>query len=206
MNANERSYYFSADSSARLFYQVGSLLAVLGVHKGEREVYIIGDGARWIRNWYKDLPVAGKSMALCWYHLIDSCHQLLISSLGREISFRVENRLLSKLWRGDVSGALLWRGDVSGALAELASHKDLVINKGKFHKLPPDLSARLSARRPFITNYEMRRCDDQWIASTGVEKFNDGSVASRCKGQGRSWGAAGVKAIAVLVAACGAQW
>lgn len=47
----------------------------------------------------------------------------------------------------------------------------------------------------------MRRFDDQWIASTRVEKFNDWSVASRCKGQGRSWGAAGVTAIAVLVAA-----
>lgn len=87
VNANERSYYFSADSSASLFYQVGSLLAVLGVHKGEREVYIIGDGARWIRNWYKDLPVARRLSALCWYHLIDTCHQLLISSLGRAHKF-----------------------------------------------------------------------------------------------------------------------
>ena len=31
VNANERSYYFSAESSAKLFYQVGSLLAVFGV-------------------------------------------------------------------------------------------------------------------------------------------------------------------------------
>jgi hypothetical protein len=186
VNANERSYYFSAESGAKLFYQVGSLLAVLGVHKGEREIYIIGDGARWIRNWYKDLPVGRKSMALCWYHLIDSCHQLLISSLGKELSFQVENKLLSKLWRGDVSGAL----------CELAINKERVINIVAFRKL----QRYLQARRPFITNYEMRRFDEQWIASTRVEKFNDWSVASRCKGQGRTWGAAGVKAIAALVA------
>lgn len=53
----------------------------------------------------------------------------------------------------------------------------------------------------FITNYEMRRLDEQWIANTRVEKVNDGRVASRCQGQGRMWITAGVKAIAALVTA-----
>ena len=77
-------------------------------------------------------------MVLCWYHLIEACHELLNSSLGREISFRVENKLLSKLWRGDVSGALL----------ELEANKEKVINKVKFRKL----QRYLKARRPFIEN------------------------------------------------------
>jgi len=187
VNANERSYYLSADSSRKLFYQLGSLLAVLEVHKGEREVYIISDGARWIRSWYERLPIARKSMALCWYHLIDKCHELLVTSLGKEGSFRVENQLLSKLWSGDVSGALL----------ELDIYKQRVVSQAAFHKL----RKYLQERRPFITNYEMRRFSEQFIASTRVEKFNDWSVASRCKGQSRSWAAAGVKAVAALLCA-----
>jgi hypothetical protein len=40
-----------------------------------------------------------------------------------------------------------------------------------------------------------------WIASTRVEKFNDGAVSGRCKHQGMSWSPQGVLALAALEAA-----
>ena len=38
VNANGRAYYFSAETSSQLFYQIGSLLAVLGVHENEKSM------------------------------------------------------------------------------------------------------------------------------------------------------------------------
>lgn len=58
VNADGKKFYFSSESGTGLFYQLGSLLAVLDVHKGTREVCVIADGARWIRNWFLNLPIA----------------------------------------------------------------------------------------------------------------------------------------------------
>src|SRR5262249_16357328 len=62
VNAGGRAYYFTAESAAKLFYQIGALLALLDVHKGYRDILILCDGARWIRKWYRDLPLARKMM------------------------------------------------------------------------------------------------------------------------------------------------
>lgn len=79
---------------------------------------------------------------------------------------------------------------MSGALLELEANKEKVINKVKLRKLQRYLKARLTD----ITNYEMRL---RMSSDTRVEKFNDGSVSRRCKGQGRRW----ITAIAALVTA-----
>ena len=131
--------------------------------------------------------MARKSFTLCWYHLTEACHDLLVASFGRSHSLPIESKLVSKLWRGDVSSVL----------ADLEKHKELVINAAKFR----ELKRYLKARQPYIADYETRRNYQQWIANTRVEKYNDWSVSSRCKVQGMQWGEAGVKAIAALVAA-----
>ena len=54
VSEGEKNYYFSADNAAELVGQVGGMLAVLSVHKGMRELCLLGDGARWQRNWYRE--------------------------------------------------------------------------------------------------------------------------------------------------------
>ena len=46
---SERAYYFTCESGAKLFFQIGALLALLDVHKGSRDILVLGDGAKWIR-------------------------------------------------------------------------------------------------------------------------------------------------------------
>ena len=43
----------AAATAAELAYQVGALLAVLGVHRGARSLLVLADGARWIRGWVR---------------------------------------------------------------------------------------------------------------------------------------------------------
>lgn len=139
VNAGDRTYYFSAASAAKLFYQIGSLLAVLEVHKGEREVYVIGDGARWIRNWYKDLPIGRKSMVLCWFHLSSACHTLLRTSFGQQFGATIEAQVLTELWQGKTATAIEY----------LTANKENVINNSSYRKL----IRYLRARQPYILNY-----------------------------------------------------
>ncbi|MEW6737118.1 MAG: hypothetical protein AB1489_37880 [Acidobacteriota bacterium] len=187
VNAGIKRYYFSSGSATKLFYQVGALLAVLGVHKGERGVYILGDGAHWIRSWYRNLPITRKSMALCWFHLTRVCQELLSSSFGKFLGAKLASKVLSRLWKGDVATAL----------ARIAANQERVINKVNFRKL----MRYLRARWPWIVNYEQQKAMGCWIANTQVEKYNDWAVAARCKGQGRTWGADSVNSIAAIEAA-----
>src|SRR5207237_6481623 len=101
MNAGGRAYYFTAESGAKLFYQVGALLAVLEVHKGMRDVLVLGDGARWIRKWYQKLPIARKEMRLCWFHLTQTCHDHLTAAFGYTVGLWLEGKCLRHLWRGE---------------------------------------------------------------------------------------------------------
>jgi hypothetical protein len=49
-------------------------------------------------------------------------------------------------------------------------------------------------------NYEERRGRGLWVASTRVEKWNDLSVADRCKHRGMSWTGQGVLSVALYAA------
>jgi len=133
------------------------------------------------------LPVARKSMVLCWFHLNQTCHDLLTAGFGYQRGLALEAVCLRHLWRGEVMSAV----------NAIEAREKEVINRLKYRRLIRYLKARL----PFIPNYKMRRENGQWVANTRIEAFNNWSVASRCKGQSRSWGPAGVRAIAALVAA-----
>src|SRR5262249_38706535 len=52
-------WHLAAATTQELAYQVGALLAVLGVHRGTRRLLVLADGARWIRNWFEGLAVKG---------------------------------------------------------------------------------------------------------------------------------------------------
>jgi hypothetical protein len=183
-----RAWHFSATSAQALVRQVGGLLAALGVHQGQRRLLFLGDGARWIREWFEGLRVAGKAMVLCWYHLVKRCGQLLsLACRGRAHRAEVQHAVLGHLWHGRVDEAL----------AELRGRAEQMKNEGAL----AELLGYLESRRPYLPDYAARRAAGLWIASTRVEKFNDWAVSARCKHQGMDWTAEGVGALAALEAA-----
>ena len=179
-----KSYYISAAKFREIFRQVGSLMAVLGVHEGKRELCVLGDGAHWIRNWYKQLKVDKKIMVLCWYHLTRTCIARLRKGFGKDNYKDVLTELLKNLWRGDVATGL----------EVLEAQRWRIMEKEELK----ELNKYLRNRRSYIVDTEARRRAGQWIANTQVEKFNNWSVAIRCKEKGMMWAQAGVMAIAAL--------
>ena len=167
---------------------------VLEVQLVEREIYVLGDGAKWIRNWYRELSVVRKSMTLCWYHLGATVHDLSSMSFGRELGHRVKKGVLNQLWRGNVEGALK---EIERVREEVVSSVSPVGSSDRKEALRK-LVKYLNARRPYIVNYEQFYKEGKWIANTRVEKFNDFAVAARCKHEGRSWSYEGAMARAAL--------
>jgi len=182
------TYYLVEETQDKLYRQLAGLLSVLGVLEGRRQLLALGDGATWIRNWYKYLKVPGKSMILCWYHLAKRCYQRL-SAAGFDKPRRqeLEQQLLRHLWIGDVSGALSLLADVH--------------DEARNPHWIDDMSEYLKKRIDYLPNYKARHKAGLWIASNRVEKWNDWSVSDRCKRRGMSWVAHGVHALAAHEAA-----
>jgi hypothetical protein len=181
------SVYFSAPSCQALWYQVGAWLTVQGVHQQRYRLLVVGDGARWIRQWFEALVawLPSAAMVLCWFHLKQRCQQnLSLACRGREHRAAVLAEILPALWEGKVTEAL----------AALQRHRDEMKNGAALD----DLIGYLEQRRAYLPNYQQRQAAGLWIASTRVEKFNDWSVSARCKQQGMAWTADGVGALAAL--------
>lgn len=181
------TWNFVAGSAVDLWGQVGAFLATFGVHRGERGLLLLADGARWIRAWFDGLPLKNKTMVLCWYHLAKKCGESLSRACrGKEHRNDVQRGLLN----------LLWEGKLREGLAYLDSRRDEM----KSSKAIDDLKSYLERRAAYLPNYSERREAGLWIASNRVEKFNDVAVADRCKGRGMSWTPAGVLSLARLEA------
>jgi hypothetical protein len=71
----ERTHYFTALTSGQLLYQVGSLMATLGLQAENKRLLVISDGAAWIRQWVEGIGIADekKQSVLCWWHLKKHC-------------------------------------------------------------------------------------------------------------------------------------
>jgi hypothetical protein len=183
-----RCWHLAAATTQELAYQVGALLAVLGVHRGTRRLLVLADGARWIRDWFEGLAVTGGTMIVCWWHLVKRVQQDLSRACrGREHRREIESVVLQALWHGRVDEALKVLRAHAGEMKNLEALEELI--------------SYLEARRPYLPDYEARQRAGLWIASNRVEKFNDWSVSARCKHQGMEWTEAGVVSLAVLEAA-----
>jgi hypothetical protein len=183
-----RCWHLAAATAPELAYQVGALLAVLGVHRGARRLLVLADGARWIRDWFEGLGVEGKAMIVCWWHLVKRVQQDLSRAChGREHRRVVESAVLKALWHGRVEEALEVLRSRSGEMRNGEVLEDLI--------------GYLEARRRYLPDYAARQRAGLWIASNRVEKFNDWSVSARCKHRGMEWTEAGVVSLAVLEAA-----
>jgi hypothetical protein len=181
-------WHLAAATTPELTYQVGALLALLGVHHGTRRLLVLADGARWIRDWFEGLGVEGGTMIVCWWHLVKRCQQDLSRACrGREHRREIESAVLKALWHGRVDEALEVLRAHAGEMKNLEALEELI--------------GYLEARRPYLPDYAARQRAGLWIASNRVEKFNDWSVSARCKHQGMEWTEAGVVSLAVLEAA-----
>lgn len=183
----ERTWYFSEENAQNLIFLVGALLAILGVHRGERRLLFVNDGARWIRDWFEGIQVKSKNMVLCWYHLAHRCLMDLGSACGKRRAEEIGKEVLSHLWEGQVDEAL----------ELLAQHRTEVNNRPALDQIVD----YIRARRPYLPNYKARKDAGVWIASNRVEKLNDWTTSHRCKGRGMDWTRDGVVALAVLESA-----
>jgi len=182
-----RCWHLAAASGRELTYQVGALLAVLGVHRDARRLLVLADGAKWIREWFEGLGLGGGTMIVCWWHLVKRCQQdLSRACYGREHRRAVEQAVLKELWHGRVDEAIEVLRPRVGEMRNVSVSEDLI--------------GYLEARRAYLPDYEARQRAGLWIASNRVEKFNDWSVSARCKHQGMEWTEAGVLALAMLEA------
>jgi hypothetical protein len=184
----KRCWHLAAATTRELIFQVGALLAVLGVHRGQRHLLVLADGARWIREWFEGLGLRGATMIVCWWHLVKRCSQdLSRACYGREHRREVESAVLKALWHGRVDEALEVLRCRAGEMRNVEVLEDLI--------------SYLEVRRGYLPDYEARQRAGLWIASNRVEKFNDWSVSARCKHQGMEWTEVGVVALATLEAA-----
>jgi hypothetical protein len=183
-----RCWHRAAATAQELAYQVGALLAVLGVHRGTRRLLGLADGARWIRDRFEGLGLEDETRIVCWWHVVKRCQRdLSRACCGREHRRVVESAVLGALWHGRVDEALEVLRSRSGEMRNGEVLEDLI--------------GDLEARRPYLPDYAARQRAGLWIASNRVEKFNDWSVSARCKRRGMEWTEAGVVSLAVLEAA-----
>jgi hypothetical protein len=183
-----RCWHLAADTTQELVYQVGALLAVLGVHRGTRRLLVLADGARWIRDWFEAVGVDDATMIVCWWHVVKRVQQdLSRACCGREHRRVVESAVLQALWHGRIEEALQVLRSHAGEMRNVEVLQDLI--------------GYLEARRPYLPSFAARQRAGLWIASNRVEKFNDWSVSARCKHRGMEWTESGVVSLAVLEAA-----
>ena len=149
---------------------------------------VLGDGARWIRairNIY--FPKAG--YLLDWWHLKERVYDGLREIFPRR-NERVQRQKLSESLL-----SLLWHGDLSGALVELDEIAPV-------HAHPKEalrtLTVYLTGNAEGIVDYQAWREMGRTVSSSIVEKTVDLLVARRCKHQGMVWSREGADAVTLL--------
>ena len=160
-----------------------------------REVFIIGDGARWIRK-VRYLCFPGTIYILDWYHLHDNLCEALRLTLPYEASRRKAiHRKVSKYF---------WRGSKRKALAELELLHSQLLVEGKQKRLEQrrglnEFIDYIQNNREGIVNYREMYKAGYLVASSLAEKAADLVVAKRQKKhQGMHWTRIGADNLSAL--------
>ncbi len=181
-------YSLASATTADLGLQVAALLLELGVPRGQRRLLVLGDGAKWIRDWFEGLRLDHKVMIVCWSHVKKRCYgQFSLAGGPKDRRRALERAVLGQLWIGEVAAAIALLQEAMEWVRTPQALEELI--------------AYLEKRRGTIPNYQQRQRGGLWIASTRVEKFHDWSVSERCKGRGMSGTSLGVLSLAALEAA-----
>jgi hypothetical protein len=163
--------------------------------KQHKEIFVIGDGARWIRKiWLQCFPEA--VYILDWYHLRENLYEALRLSLPDAGAVR-------KLMYKQVS-RYLWRGLKKKALAELQSLRTQLLLAGKQRRLEQrkslqELIEYIQNNWAGIVNYRKMHKSGYIVASSLVEKAADIVVAKRQKKkQSMHWTKMGADSLCAL--------
>jgi hypothetical protein len=150
-------------------------------------ITLLGDGARWIRQFFtaRLATFTHKELVLDWYHLVKKCYELAsMLCRGRKAKAALMGCILP----------LLWRGQVDDVLVQLESYRPECRNPDRLD----ELINYLTARKPYIPNYKERRANRIYIGSGHAEKANDLIVSRRQKHQGMHWNEATADGLAAL--------
>lgn len=158
-----------------------------------KEIFVIGDGARWIRKiWRQCFPEA--VYILDWYHLNENLYKALRLTFPYARSLSIYREISSQLWRG-LKGK---------ALEELLLLRSQLLLAGKQRRLEQDGGLQefieyVQNNWEGIVNYRDMYRAGYLIASSLVEKAVDLVVAKRQKKkQGMHWSRMGADNICAL--------
>lgn len=180
-----QGYRYLSGSAAMVLNQLYLLLALCGGIAAK--ITLLGDGARWIANFFKERletwPLA--ELIVDWYHCRKKCYDLTsLICHGR----KAKNELLGLLLHH------LWRGQVQDAIDILEEYRPQAKNIEKLD----ELIHYLDNRRTYLPNYQARRIQRKYIGSAHTEKANDLIVARRQKHRGMHWSEQTSDALAAL--------
>ncbi|MEW6296083.1 MAG: hypothetical protein AB1467_07415 [Candidatus Diapherotrites archaeon] len=182
----EQGYRYLSGSATMVLQQLYLLLVLCGGGVTAK-VTLLGDGARWITNFFKEhlATWAFTELILDWYHARKKCYDLTsLICRGR----KAKDALLSLLLRH------LWHGQVQEMIDILEEYRPQAKNIEKLD----ELIKYLDNRRTYIPNYQKRRIQQKYIGSAHTEKANDLIVARRQKHQGMHWSEQTSDALAAL--------
>lgn len=158
-----------------------------------KEIFVIGDGARWIRKiWQQCFPEA--VYILDWYHLHENLYRALLLTFPYERALRIYREISSQLWRGLKKKAL----------KELLLLKIQLLQAGKQRQLEQDRGLQdfieyIQNNWQGIVNYRDMYKAGYMIASSLVEKAVDLVVTKRQKKkQGMHWSRSGADNLCAL--------
>jgi hypothetical protein len=183
--ATREGFRYLSGSGETVLNQLYLLLLLCGGLHGW--VTVLGDGARWIRRFFtaRLAAFARKELVLDWYHLVKKCYDMTsMICRGRKAKGALMGRLIPRLWHGQVDDAV----------AQLESYRPECRNEEKLN----ELINYLTARKPYIVNYQERRANRIYIGSGHAEKANDLIVSRRQKHKGMHWSEATADGLAAL--------
>jgi hypothetical protein len=158
-----------------------------------KEIFVIGDGARWIRKiWRQCFPEA--MYILDWYHLNENLYEALRLTLPHASCLRIYREISSQLWRGLKKKAL----------DELKQLRTQLLTAGECQRLEQDRGLQAFIKYvqnnwEGIVNYRQMQKDGYLVASSLVEKAVDLVVAKRQKKkQGMHWSRMGADNLCAL--------
>jgi hypothetical protein len=181
-----QGYRYLSGSATMVLHQLYLLLILCGGGVTAK-VTLLGDGARWIANFFKERLASwsGVELIVDWYHCRKKCYDLTsLICRGR----KAKNELVGLLLRH------LWRGQVQDAIDILEEYRPQAKNIPKLD----ELIHYLDNRRPYLPNYQERRIQRKYIGSAHAEKANDLIIARRQKHQGMHWSEPTSDALAAL--------
>jgi hypothetical protein len=183
--AEKQCYHLAGRSVEQLTLVLMAYLMALGYLNKRLEV--VSDGATWISDWVKSVTQVPVVQVLCWFHLQKRIYESLGSlGLAKDRRKVLEHEILGLLWKGKTAQVvwMLWG----------------LRSKARVPERIDNLMGYLLRKKRLIKNYEFRREESLWLASTRVEGWNDVAIAERCKHKGTSWTEKGVLAVALYAA------